>query len=71
MNLKCVDICCGLAWGDEAKGKIVSELAKSGKYDMICRCIYTYHIISFIYIHIYVSYDLDIHIIATEGCPLL
>jgi adenylosuccinate synthase len=37
MNLKRVDICCGLAWGDEAKGKIVSVLAKSGKYDMICR----------------------------------
>ena len=35
--LKQVDICCGLAWGDEAKGKIVSELAKTGKYDMICR----------------------------------
>lgn len=37
MSLKRVDICCGLAWGDEAKGKIVSELAKSGTYDMICR----------------------------------
>ena len=36
-ELKQVDICCGLAWGDEAKGKIVSQLAKSGKYDMICR----------------------------------
>ncbi len=36
-KLKHVDICCGLAWGDEAKGKIVSELAKSGEYDMICR----------------------------------
>ena len=36
-KLKQVDICCGLAWGDEAKGKIVSQLAKSGKYDMICR----------------------------------
>ena len=23
-----VDICCGLAWGDEAKGKIVTELLK-------------------------------------------
>ena len=23
-----VDIVCGLAWGDEAKGKIVSELLK-------------------------------------------
>lgn len=36
-DLQHVDICCGLAWGDEAKGKIVSELAKSGKYDMVCR----------------------------------
>lgn len=35
--LKQVDVCCGLAWGDEAKGKIVSELTGSGKYDMICR----------------------------------
>ena len=23
-----VDICCGLAWGDEAKGKIVAELLR-------------------------------------------
>ena len=28
---------CGLAWGDEAKGKIVSQLAKSDKYDFVCR----------------------------------
>ena len=32
-----VDIVCGLAWGDEAKGKIVAQLAKSGKYNYICR----------------------------------
>ena len=32
-----VDICCGLAWGDEAKGKIVSQLSKSGIYDFVCR----------------------------------
>ena len=32
-----VDICSGLAWGDEAKGKIVSQLAKSGKYNYVCR----------------------------------
>ena len=31
-----VDICCGLAWGDEAKGKITSELAKSKNYDFVC-----------------------------------
>lgn len=36
MSLK-VDICCGLAWGDEAKGKIVSQLASSGKYNLVCR----------------------------------
>jgi adenylosuccinate synthase len=32
-----VDIVCGLAWGDEAKGKIVAHLAKSNKYNFICR----------------------------------
>ena len=32
-----VDICCGLNWGDEAKGKIVSYLAKTGIYDFVCR----------------------------------
>ncbi len=32
-----VDVCCGLAWGDEAKGKIVSHLASSGNYDFVCR----------------------------------
>lgn len=32
-----VDICCGLNWGDEAKGKIVAELAKSNNYNFICR----------------------------------
>ena len=32
-----VDICCGLAWGDEAKGKIVSQLASTGKYNFVCR----------------------------------
>ena len=30
-----VDVCCGLAWGDEAKGKVVSYLSK--RYDFICR----------------------------------
>ena len=28
MQINNVDICCGLAWGDEAKGKIVSQLIK-------------------------------------------
>ena len=32
-----VDIVCGLSWGDEAKGKIVAHLAKSYKYNFICR----------------------------------
>lgn len=32
-----VDICCGLCWGDEAKGKIVSQLLKNNKYDWVCR----------------------------------
>ena len=32
-----VDICCGLCWGDEAKGKIVSNLSKNGNYDFVCR----------------------------------
>ena len=35
--LKKVDICCGLSWGDEGKGKIVSQLAKSKYYDFVCR----------------------------------
>lgn len=32
-----VDICCGLNWGDEAKGKIVSQLLKKYNYDWVCR----------------------------------
>ena len=35
-NIK-VDICCGLSWGDEAKGKIVAYLAREKKYDFVCR----------------------------------
>jgi len=31
------DVVCGLAWGDEAKGKITSQLAASGEYDYVCR----------------------------------
>jgi adenylosuccinate synthase len=37
MNIKYVDVCCGLAWGDEGKGKITSYLAKSKNYDFVCR----------------------------------
>ena len=37
MNINNVDICCGLAWGDEAKGKIVLQLIKNKKYDFVCR----------------------------------
>jgi adenylosuccinate synthase len=32
-----VDICCGLSWGDEGKGKVVSQLSKSKYYDFVCR----------------------------------
>jgi adenylosuccinate synthase len=32
-----VDIVCGLAWGDEAKGKIVGTLCQRNKYDFVCR----------------------------------
>ena len=37
MNINYVDVCCGLAWGDEAKGKIIAELSKSKNYDYVCR----------------------------------
>ena len=37
MNISSVDVCCGLAWGDEAKGKIVASLAKTKRYDFVCR----------------------------------
>lgn len=37
MTIDNVDICCGLAWGDEAKGKIVLHLIKQHKYDFVCR----------------------------------
>lgn len=36
-NIKSVDICCGLNWGDEAKGKIIAHLSNHGKYDFVCR----------------------------------
>ncbi len=36
-EISCVDICCGLAWGDEAKGKVTSDLAMSNNYDFVCR----------------------------------
>ena len=36
-NIKCVDICCGLSWGDEAKGKIIADLSKSTEYNYVCR----------------------------------
>ena len=37
MKVNNVDICCGLAWGDEAKGKLISELLKKNNYDYVCR----------------------------------
>ena len=36
-SIDCVDVVCGLAWGDEAKGKIVSSLLSKNKYDWVCR----------------------------------
>lgn len=32
-----VDICIGLCWGDEGKGKIVSQLIKNNYYNFVCR----------------------------------
>ena len=37
MNIEYVDICCGLSWGDEGKGKLVAELLKNHDYDIVCR----------------------------------
>jgi len=37
MSIDSVDICVGLAWGDEAKGKISADLSKNNNYDFICR----------------------------------
>ena len=37
MDIKSVDICSGLAWGDEAKGKIIVHLCKNNNYDFVCR----------------------------------
>lgn len=36
-DIKLVDICCGLNWGDEAKGKVIAQLSKTRKYDFVCR----------------------------------
>ena len=35
--IKSVDVCCGLSWGDEAKGKVIAYLAKTRQYDFVCR----------------------------------
>ncbi len=37
MVVQNADIVCGLAWGDEAKGKIVADLIKNIDYDWVCR----------------------------------
>jgi len=37
MPISKVDICCGLNWGDEAKGKLVAHLVKNNHYDYVCR----------------------------------
>ena len=39
-----VDICCGLAWGDEAKGKITSELKKFINNLLMKKCSYIVNI---------------------------
>jgi adenylosuccinate synthase len=36
-NTNYVDICCGLSYGDEAKGKLTSQLILQNKYDLVCR----------------------------------
>ena len=36
-NIKYVDVCCGLSWGDEGKGKIIADLSRISKYDYVCR----------------------------------
>ena len=36
-DVEYVDIVCCLAWGDEAKGKIVADLVKTREYDWVCR----------------------------------
>ena len=37
MKINYVDICVGLGWGDEAKGKITAHLSKTKDYDFVCR----------------------------------
>ena len=37
MSINKVDICIGLNWGDEAKGKIIAYLSKVKNYDFVCR----------------------------------
>ena len=32
-----VDICCGLNWGDEAKGKVTHHLCSEGGYTHVLR----------------------------------
>ncbi len=36
-DINYVDICFGLSYGDEGKGKIVSYLSKNKNYDFVCR----------------------------------
>ena len=36
-NIESADIVFVLSWGDEGKGKIIAQLAKSGNYDWVCR----------------------------------
>ena len=36
-KINSVDICCGLNWGDEAKGKVIANLCKTNNYNFVCR----------------------------------
>ena len=37
MKINKADICCGLSYGDEGKGKLVAYLARTNDYDFVCR----------------------------------
>ena len=37
MKIKNADICCGLSYGDEGKGKLVAFLSRTNSYDYVCR----------------------------------
>jgi adenylosuccinate synthase len=37
LSIEKVDVVCGLAWGDEGKGKVTAYLARTREYDYVCR----------------------------------